>query len=294
MRTSSSILLALLALTPTALAAQDQMVAPAEQQVDDPYVWLEEVEGEEALAWVTERSAATLAELSARPEYGLIYDEVLAILNSDDRIAFPSIRGEMLYNFWQDADHPRGIYRRTTWEDYLGGEPTWETVLDIDALASAEDVPWAYGGMTCLPPEERLCLVRLSRGGADAVEMREFDLGRAAFIEDGFFLPEAKGGATWVDEHSLLVSTDFGEGSLTTSGYPRIVKRWERGTPLEEADVVFEGEVSDVSVGAGSMETTNERYLVVSHSPSFFDRTLYLYEDGELLHLEVPTDSRAF
>jgi len=268
--------------------------APLHPARRDPYVWLEEVEGEEALAWATERSAATLAELSARPDYGPIYDDVLAILNSDDRIAYPTIRGEMLYNFWQDADHPRGIYRRATWEDYLGGEPTWETVLDFDALASAEDVPWAYGGMTCLPPEERLCLVRLSRGGADAVETREFDLELAVFIEDGFFLPEAKGGATWVDENSLLVSTDFGEGSLTTSGYPRIVKRWERGGLLEEAEVVFEGEVSDVSIGAGSMETTDERYIVVSHSPSFFDRFLYMYKDGELRRVEIPTDARAY
>ncbi|MDT8342741.1 MAG: hypothetical protein RQ751_14620, partial [Longimicrobiales bacterium] len=197
--------------------------AAAAADTADPYLWLEEIEGERALAWADERNAATLAELSARPEFGPIRDDVLAILESDERIAFPSIRAGMLYNFWQDAGHPRGIYRRTTWEDYLAGDPAWETVLDIDALAAAEDVPWSYGGMTCLPPEERMCLVRLSRGGSDAVEMREFDLERAAFVEGGFFLPGAKGGATWVDENTLLVYTDFGEGSLTTSGYARTV-----------------------------------------------------------------------
>jgi prolyl oligopeptidase len=275
-------------------------VAPAAQQEpvndEDPYIWLEQVEGEEALAWVEQQNEATLAELSAHPEYRSIYDDILAILTSDDRIAYPSIRGEVLYNFWQDADHPRGIYRRTTWEDYLAtaGEPSWKTVLDIDALAEAEDVPWSYAGMSCLPPEERMCLARLSRGGADAVEIREFDLERAAFVEGGFFLPEAKGGATWVDENTLLVYTDFGEGSLTTSGYARIVKRWERGTPLEEAEIVFEGEDGDVSVSAGSAETADARFLVVSHRPSFFDRTMYLFEDGELRHVDVPTDSFAF
>ncbi len=286
------ILAAALTLAPAAaLGAQQEM---AVQEEEDPYIWLEEVEGEEALAWAIEQSEATLAALSERPEYGPIYDDILEVLTSDDRIAYPSIRGDMLYNFWTDEEHERGIYRRTTWEDYLSGDPTWEVVLDIDALAEEEGVPWSYGGMTCLPPEERMCLVRLSRGGADAVETREFDLADAEFVEDGFFLPEAKGGATWVDENTLLVNTDFGEGSLTTSGYARIVKRWERGTPLEDAETVFEGEATDVSVSAGSMESTTDRYLVVRHRPSFFDGTMYLYENGELTKVEIPTDASAF
>ncbi|MEN8376069.1 MAG: prolyl oligopeptidase family serine peptidase [Gemmatimonadota bacterium] len=275
-------------LAPLALGAQE--IAAEE----DPYIWLEAVEGEEALAWATERSEATLAELSGRPEYSEIFDDILQILSSDDRIAFPSIRGEMLYNFWQDADHPRGVYRRTTWEDYLGGQPTWETVLDMDALSDLEGVNWSYSGMSCLPPAERMCLVRLSRGGADAVEIREFDLERAAFVEGGFYLPEAKGGATWVDENTLLVNTDFGEGTLTTSGYSRIVKKWSRGTSLESAEVVFEGAETDVSVSARSMESTTDRHMVVFHRPSFFDGTMYLYEDGELTKVDIPTDAFAF
>ena len=286
------ILAAALALAPAAaLGAQQEMAA---QQEEDPYIWLEEVEGQEALAWATERSDATLATLSERPEYRPIYDDILEILTSDDRIAYPSIRGDMLYNFWTDEDNPRGIYRRTTWEDYLAGDPAWEVVLDIDAIAEAEGVPWSYGGMTCLPPEERMCLVRLSRGGADAVETREFDLAEAEFVEDGFFLPEAKGGATWVDENTLLVATDFGEGSLTTSGYARIVKRWERGTPLEDAETVFEGEATDVSVSAGAMESATDRHVVVFHRPSFFDGTMFLYDDGALTKVEIPTDAFAF
>ena len=292
-RITARLLVWVLALT----VAVPALGAVAQQEManeEDPYIWLEEVEGEDALAWATERSEATLAELSERPEYQQIYDDILAILTSDDRIPYPSIRGDMLYNFWTDEDHPRGIYRRTTWEDYLGGDPTWEVVLDIDAIAEAEDVPWSYSGMTCLPPEETMCLVRLSRGGADAVETREFDLATAEFVEDGFFLPEAKGGATWVDENTLLVNTDFGEGSLTTSGYSRIVKRWERGTPLEDAEIVFEGEETDVSVSAGAMESADDRYLVIRHRPSFFDGTMYLYEDGELTKVDIPTDASAF
>jgi len=286
---------AVLATAPaTSPAQQPEAAEPARQAADDPYRWLEEIEGEYALAWVTERSEETLAELSARAEYRPIYDEILAILESDDRIAVPSIPGEMFYNFRQDDEHPRGIYRRTTWEDYLAGDPEWETVLDIDALAEAEGVPWSYSRMTCLPPEERMCLARLFRGGADAVEIREFDLETATFVKDGFFLPEAKGSATWVDENTLLVSTDFGEGSLTTSGYARMVKRWERGTPLAEAELVFEGETDDTRVGAGAVETDDERYLLVSHRFEFFDRHLYLYEEGDLRRVDVPTEAGVF
>jgi prolyl oligopeptidase len=288
-----AVLSALLAVTSASapLIAQEDIGSAPEQAAEDPYLWLEEVEGEEALAWVTAQSDETLAELSARPEYQPIYDEILAILNSDDRIAYPTMRGEMLYNFWQDEQNPRGIYRRTTWKGYLSGDPAWETVIDIDALAAAEGVPWSYGGMTCLPPAETMCLVRLSRGGSDAVEIREFDLGSATFVEDGFFLPEAKGAATWIDENALLVATDFGAGSLTTSGYARQVKRWERGTRLAEAELVFEGETTDVSVGAGSAETADRRYLLVTHRPEFFDAHRFLYDDGELREIDVPTDA---
>jgi prolyl oligopeptidase len=177
---------------------------------EDPFLWLEEVEGEAALEWVETRNAATLAELAVSPVYQPIFERVLSILDSRDRIPFPTILGDRLYNFWQDEQNPRGVWRRSSWESYLAGNPQWEVVLDIDALARAEGVNWSYGGATCLEPEYLRCLVRLSRGGADAVEVREFDTRALRFVEGGFRLPEAKQSVAWVDRDRLLVATDFG------------------------------------------------------------------------------------
>jgi prolyl oligopeptidase len=262
------------------------------QEVDDPFLWLENVESERALAWVAEHNAASLDELTSHPAYTPIYDDLLEIITSDDRIPFPSIAGERLYNFWSDEEHERGIWRWTSWESYLAGnDVAWETVLDIDALAEAEGVPWAFRGANCLPPEDRICLVNLSRGGSDATEVREFDRESGAFIEDGFFLPEAKSAIAWVDENTLLVGTDFGEGSLTTSGYARVLKRWRRGTPLTEAAPVFEAEPTDMGVYAGTIETSDTTYNVVYHRPSFFEGTVFLVRGDDLVELALPLDA---
>ncbi|UCG87645.1 MAG: S9 family peptidase, partial [Gemmatimonadota bacterium] len=255
---------------PQPSAAQD---AAAQE---DTFLWLEEVEGERALAWVEAHNASTLAELQAHPWFSTLEQEILQIITSEDRIPYPSTRGEMVYNFWTDAEHPRGIYRRTSLDSYLSGAPAWETVLDIDALAEKESVQWAYRGMSCLGPEYRRCMVNLSRGGSDAAEAREFDLAEARFVEDGFFLPEAKSSVGWVDDNTLLVGTDWGEGSLTTSGYARIAKLWRRGAPLDSAQTLFEGDTTDVAVFVGSFETAHGTQPVVYHRPSFFEGTLHL------------------
>jgi prolyl oligopeptidase len=265
----------------------------AAQETEDPYLWLEEVEGERALAWVEERSSATLAELRRNPEFDVIFNDALEILTSDERIPFPRILGDKLYNFWQDAENERGIWRRTTWESYLSADPEWETVLDIDSLAAAEGVNWTFGGATCLPPEHRLWMVELSRGGADASEAREFDAVEKRFVAGGFFLPEAKSSLTWRGPDALLVTTDFGEGSLTTSGYPRVAKLWRRGTSLESAEVLFEGDSTDVGVWAYSIETPNTMHHLISRSPSFFETITHLLgEDGALTRLDLPLDAR--
>lgn len=264
----------------------------AAQETEDPYVWLEEVEGERALAWAIEQSEATLAELKAHPAFDSIFEEALEILNSDDRLALPEIVGDGLYNFWQDAEHERGIWRRTAWESYLSEDPEWETVLDIDALAEAEGVPWSFDSAVCLAPEDRLCMVSLSRGGADATEIREFDLETKSFVEGGFFLPEAKTAVAWRGPDALLVATDFGEGSLTTSGYPRIAKLWKRGTPLESATTLFEGATDDVGVFVGSFETSERSFESIVHWPSFFKSTTYILQEDELLALELPADAQ--
>lgn len=276
-------------LIPLALGAA-ALPAHAQQQTD-PYLWLEEVESPRALEWVRERNAKTVAALSQSEVYQPIFERTVQILDSQDRIAMPAIYGDQLYNFWQDADHERGIWRRTSWASYASGEPEWETVLDIDALAAAEDVPWAYGGATCLSPEYRWCLVRLSRGGADAVEVREFDTQAKQFVAGGFRLPEAKQSVAWVDRNTLLVATDFGDGSMTTSGYARIAKAWQRGTPLASARTLFEAPAGDMGVWVGSWETADTRYDVVMHRPDFYSGTTYVVRDGELTKIDVPLDA---
>ena len=184
---------------------------------EDPYLWLEEIEAEKALDWVTAKSQSTTEELESVPEFGSIHETLLEIYNSKDRIPLPAIRGEWLYNFWQDADHVRGIWRRASLEEYVKESPAWEILLDLDALAEAEGENWVWKGSTFLPPEYRLCMLTLSRGGGDAAVRREFDTVAKAFVDGGFLLPEAKAQASWKDENTLWIGTDFGEGTMTRS-----------------------------------------------------------------------------
>jgi prolyl oligopeptidase len=268
--------------------------APGAAQQEDPFVWLEEVEGRQALEWVETRNAATVDALTKHPAYDPIFRRSVEIMDSQERIAYPSILGDRLYNFWQDASNPRGVWRRTTWDSYLGGSPQWETVLDIDALVEAEGVPWAYGGATCLAPDYHRCLVRLSRGGADAVEVREFDMRTRRFLPDGFRIAEAKQSVAWVSADALLVAGDFGEGSMTTSGYARSVRLWQRGTTLADAPTIFEAPASDMGVWVGTMQTTAGRWNVVSHRPNFYEGTTYILDDDELVRVDVPLDADTY
>jgi len=261
---------------------------------EDPYLWLEEIDGTKALEWVTEKSQATTAELEAVPEFEPIHESLLAIYNSRDRIPTPALRGEWTYNFWQDAEHVRGIWRRCSLDEFVKESPAWETVLDLDALAEAEGENWVWKGATFLPPEYRHCMVSLSRGGGDATVKREFDAVTRTFVEDGFTLPEAKSSASWKDENTLWIGTDFGDGTLTESGYPRQAKEWHRGTPLEEATLVFEGGVEDVSITAYSDHTPEHRYDLVQQTPAFFRGTHYLNVNGELQKLALPEDVRMY
>ncbi len=259
---------------------------------EDPFQWMEEVENEEALAWAKVQSDQATSTFEAVPEFESIHAKVQEIYNSEDRIPSPVIRDEWIYNFWQDETHVRGIWRRTTLDEYVKDDPSWEIVLDIDALATAEDENWVWDGARFLEPDYRLCMVGLSRGGADAAVEREFDVVKKAFVEDGFFVPESKANVSWKDEDTLWIGTDFGEGSLTDSGYPRIAKEWTRGTPLESARTVFEGEAADVSISAYSSYAPEGRYDVVHVSPAFFRGRDYLILGGRLVKLEIPEDAR--
>ncbi|MCK5376433.1 MAG: S9 family peptidase, partial [Acidobacteria bacterium] len=258
---------------------------------EDPYLWLEEVEGEKPLSWAKERSAADTAEIEAVPEFAEIHKKMLEIYTSNERIPTPRIQGAWVYNFWRDAEHVRGIWRRTFLDEYVKESPAWETVLDLDALAEAENENWVWKGATCLAPEDRHCMMALSRGGADAAVEREFDTAAKAFVEDGFFVPEAKAEIAWKDENTLWIGTDFGEGSLTTSGYPRTARVWRRGTPLAEAKQIFEGTVDDVAVRAFSDITPEGRYDIVNKTPEFFRGTTYLVLGDRLVKLDLPEDA---
>ena len=263
----------------------------------DPYLWLEEVEGERALAWVTERNAATAAGLAAQPGFDTTEAAIREVLDSDARIPDVSLVGDRLYNVWRDVDHPRGLWRRTTWESYATADPQWETVLDLDALNAAEGEDWVWHGATILRPECRLALVDLSHGGSDADVTREFDLVARRFVdpaEGGFHRPEGKGSVSWVGQDELLVTNDFGPGTTTSSGYPRQVRRWHRGTPLDQAPVVFEVGAEDLAASGWRDRTPGFERSFVSRSIDFWNDELFLLTDDDTLtRIDVPDSANA-
>jgi prolyl oligopeptidase len=264
----------------------------AETVNEDPYLWLEGVEDEKALDWVRERNARTQAALEAEPGFEALRADLLAIFDSNERIPYVGKQGEYYYNFWRDAQNERGLWRRTTLAEYRKAEPAWETVLDLDALAKDEGENWVWSGSTCLRPDYRRCLVSLSRGGADASVTREFDLVDRRFVEDGFVRPEAKGGLGWIDENRVYVYTDFGEGTTTSSGYPRIVKEWTRGTPMSEAKVVYEGGDGDMYIYAYRDHTPGFQRDLVGRVIAFYNDELYLRgDDGQLTRIDAPNSA---
>ena len=273
-------------------ATSPAMTAVAAADDRDPYLWLEDVEGERALAWVRERNRVSEGELTRRADFAATRDQVLEILNSRERIPYVQRAGGMVYNLWTDEKNARGLLRRTTLADYRTPGPKWETVLDIDALGAAEKVSWVWGGMQCVPArieaDEDRCLVALSRGGSDAKVWREFDLKRKAFVDGGFALPEAKSDVTWIDRDTLYVGTDFGPGSMTASGYPRIVKRWNRGTPLAQATTVYEARADDVAASAAVDHSAGHETHVFERAPDFFRTESFVLRGGQLVRVDKP------
>lgn len=259
---------------------------------EDPYLWLEEVEGERALAWVEQQNQASLDYLESLPLFPILREKNLAVYDSDRRIPSPTLRGDHVYNFWQDARNRRGIWRRATLVDYAHGAVDWEVLLDLDALAAAEGEDWVWKEATCLRPDYRLCLVSLSRGGADAVVIREFDLESRRFVEGGFELQEAKSSIGWVDQDAVYIGTDFGAGSMTESGYPRTSRLWRRGQPLAEAQEIFAGEQTDVWAGVYRIYDHDTAYDIASRRPTFFTAVRYLYDPaGGLQKIGIPDDA---
>jgi prolyl oligopeptidase len=257
---------------------------------DDPYLWLEDIAGEEALDWVRARNEPTLAEFSGE-EFERMRTEALEVLDTDARIPYVRRRGDYLYNFWRDAANPRGLWQRTTLDSYRSDSPDWDVLLDLDELSRADDQNWVWAGANVIEPDHTRALISLSRGGSDAAIVREFDMHTREFVADGFALTEAKSGTSWVDPDTLLVGTDFGTDSLTESGYPRMVKRWRRGQSVEDAQTVFEGPPSDVIVAAGVDRTPGFERTLLRRALDFFNDQLYELRGDELIRIDAPTDA---
>ena len=258
---------------------------------EDPYLWLEDVEAEKSLDWVRARNAEN--PLAKDPGFETVRSDLLAILDSNARIPYVNKIGEYYYNFWRDKTNPQGIWRRTTLAEFRKDAPKWEVLLDIDALGKMEGTNWVWGGAECLRPAYDRCLISLSRGGADATVTREFDISERAFVKGGFERPEAKGDLGWIDIDTVYVGTDFGPGSMTSSGYARVAKQWQRGTPMAEAKVVYEGQDSDIAVSAFHDDTPGYERDFVYRGLTFYTNELYLRsKDGALTKLDLPDGSQ--
>jgi len=279
--------------TETPLADTIPSSQASDAAAEDPYLWLEDVEGDAALSWVRGQNERSLAELQADPNYAAYEEAAVEALTSAERIPYGTIRNGMVYNFWQDDTHVRGLWRRTSLESYATDSPEWETVLNFDQLAEAEGQNWVYKGADCFRPKGSdagyKCMVSLSNGGKDAVIRREFDLTTKQFVEDGFVTPEAKQGGAWASPDTLLIATDWGEGTLTASGYPFIVKRWQRGVPLESAEELIRGEADDVGVWPMALELEDGRILQgAAQADTFFTTRYWWFPEGETDPVQWP------
>jgi len=258
----------------TAAFAADKVKA-----MNDPYLWLEDIHGEKAMDWVKEQNAKSLAVLKSDPRYQRDYDFTLKVLDATDRIPYGSLDHQYVFNFWQDKEHPKGVWRRTTIAEYAKADPAWETLIDVDKLAADEKENWVWKGGQCNAALTR-CLLNLSRGGGDAVVTREFDLATKSFVKDGFYLPEAKSTALLLDDGTVLFGTDFGPGSMTTSGYPNVVKLWKHGEKIADAKTLFEGKLSDVASSGSFLRDGDRQLPFINRSPSFFENEDYLEGAG--------------
>ncbi len=262
------------------------------QAEEEELLWLEEVEGEEALAFARAMNERSLERLQSDPRYQTLYDEALEILESDDRIPFVSVRGGELWNFWRDANNTHGLWRKTTLDSYMTDAPEWDVVLDVDQLAEAEGSNWVWGGSSCLGPDYRHCMITLSDGGSDASHRREFDMETRSFVEDGFVIPETKGSTAWIDADTLLIATALDEDEVTSSGYPFVVKRWTRGTDIADAEMVFSGEEANVGVWPARFEEADgTAWFLATQGVTFFESAYWLLPDdarGEPMAMPLP------
>jgi prolyl oligopeptidase len=276
-----------------ALAAEPGTPAAMPALPADKYLWLEDVDSPRAMDWVKAEDARSLKVLEADPHYAPYYAEALKIAEAPDRLPTPAQRGGEIYNLWRDADHVNGIYRKTSLADYLTPHPIWKTVIDIDALGKQDNVKWVAKGLGCLYPGDHYCMVALSAGGEDATTQREFDLKSGQFVPAGFTLPHSKQNVAWLDKDTLILSRDWGPGTLTASGYPFIVKLWKRGTPLDRAKEIFRGQPTDLGANGYTLHDAK------NHSLTLFVRNVTIFENQTFVltpagprQLMIPAKSR--
>ena len=259
---------------------------------NDPYLWLEEVEGDSALNWVKEQNAKTLAELKVDPRFAQFESEALAIYEAKDKVAYGKIRGAFIYNFWQDEAHVRGIWRRSSLDAYLANSPEWDVLLDLDALAESEEENWVYKGVSGLPPAYDRFLIELSRGGKDAVVVREFDVPSRRFLADGFYVPEEKSTVAWIDLNQVFISTDFGPRSMTESGYPASVRVWKRGQDLSESVEIARVPQDELGAWGWTQFSSKGSYHLINKAKDFWSHEILIMgDDQQLARINLPHDA---
>ncbi len=274
------------------LATLALATAGASLAADDPYLWLEDRNGDKALAWVAEQNARTTKELQSDPRYEAYVDTAVELFTASDGIAYGYVQGNHVYNFWQDGSHNLGIWRRTTPASYQTAQPEWETVIDFDALAAAEGKDWVFSNVDCLAPEYKSCLVHMSPDGGDALEIREFDLTTKTFVKDGFFSPVSKSELYWYDADTLILAPAYETEQQTSSGYSRLIKLWKRGTPLADAETVYEAGLDDGWTFAYLAEDGEFRDFLVGRAPDFYTSETFVRKaDGELERVPIPADA---
>ena len=286
------VIMTLLGISSPMQAQESVSSTVATESSDDPYLWLEDVLGEKSIDWVKSHNQKTQVKLEADPSFATLRDDLLAILDSDARIPAISKHGDYYYNFWRDKKNERGLWRRTTLEEYKKTAPNWEILLDLDALGKAENENWVWSSVKLLRPDYTRALISLSRGGADATVTREFDIETKAYVADGFSRPESKGSMDWIDRNTVFVQTNFGDDSMTTSGYPRIAKRWRRGTPMSSAETIYEGKAIDMSISAIHDDSPGFERDFINRNIAFYnDELYYLSSTDQTIKIDTPNSA---
>ena len=257
----------------------------------DDYQWLEDIDGEASMQWVLEKNKITDDKLKSQKLYKGLYNQALTVLNNKSRLPSVTQNGKWIYNFWQDEKHPRGIYRKTTIKQFKKASPKWFTVLDMDEYSQSKGENYDFHGLSCLPPDGNDCLVFLSLGGGDAIVVREFDLKKKKFVKDGFFVPLAKTQVDWIDKNNIYVATDFGKNSLTKAGYPKIIKKWHRGTSLSQAKTVYQVDDNSMSVNVRRLSYYDSYIDIVNENTSFWSNDKYQIVDDKAIKLGLPTSA---